>query len=88
MCAPCNASDAEIRRVPGTVLGAGITERSFLPTGLALALEAFSDKALRERGKSIEAAWGPSWPPASCSHLERTGTAMADGFQVGFSGWI
>lgn len=52
MCAPCNASDAEDRgQGPGTVLGAGGTERQevFLPTGLALALEAFSDRALRRK---------------------------------------
>ena len=48
----CNASDSEDRgQGPGTVLGAGGTERQevFLPRGLALDLEAFSDRALRRK---------------------------------------
>lgn len=74
----------------GTVLGAGGTERQevFLPTGLALALEAFSDRALR-RGVSLQKLPGdPAGPQHHCSHLEGNGTPMADGFWVGFSGWI
>lgn len=77
----------------GTVLGAGGTERQevFLPTGLALALEAFSDRALR-RGISLQKLPGDpagpqhhaaTWKGTGHPWLMGSGLVSQDGYDSG-----